>query len=82
MGPRRQEPVPAAADDIEQLLLAGERALLVEGNPRAGRDWFEAAYLAAEQRGHAQTVARAALGMGGLWLDEHRTAAEVARVRV
>jgi len=64
------------------LLVAGERALLVEGNMRAGRDWFEAAYVAAERRGDARAMARAALGMGGLWLDERRTAADVARVRV
>lgn len=72
----------AADYDVEGFLLAGERALLVEGNLRAGRRWFDAAYRGAEHRGDARAMGRAALGLGGLWAHEHRTAAEAAMVRV
>jgi hypothetical protein len=81
-GAQRQKAASAAEDDVEELLLAGERALLVDGSMRQGRNWFDAAYRAAERHGDPQAMARAALGLGGLWLNEQRTAADVARVRV
>jgi hypothetical protein len=43
--------------------------------------WFDAAYREAECRGDERGMARAALGLGGLWVHEHRTAADAARVR-
>jgi hypothetical protein len=51
------------------------RAQEVEGDLRAGRDWFEAAYQEADRTGDPGLMARAVLGLGGIWLHEHRTAA-------
>jgi hypothetical protein len=72
---------PAGRDDVGPALLAGERALFVEGDLRAGRTWLDAAYREAESRGDARAMARAALGLGGLWVHEHRTAGDAAMVR-
>ncbi len=58
----------------------GEQALLVQGSLRASRPWFDQAYREAEQTGCPRTMARAALGMGGLWVQERRLAAEAAAV--
>ncbi|MDX6322981.1 MAG: hypothetical protein QOF52_2839, partial [Propionibacteriaceae bacterium] len=49
-----------------------ERALLVEGSLLASRAGFEAAYAAAEAGARYEEMARAALGLGGLWVHEHR----------
>jgi hypothetical protein len=62
-------------------LLSGEHALYAEGSLRAARRWFDVAYQEAEQQGDMDGMARAALGLGGLWVHEHRTAAEAAVVR-
>lgn len=70
---------PAARDDD---VLAGEHALYEDGDLRTGRKCFDAAYHEAERRGDPPGMARAALGLGGLWLHEHRTAADAAMVRV
>lgn len=67
--------------NVEFALMAGERALAVEGNLRDGRRWFDAAYLAAHRLGNGPAMARAALGLGGVWVHEHRTAADAALVR-
>ncbi|MEU7859292.1 hypothetical protein [Nonomuraea sp. NPDC049141] len=71
----------AVRDGIEMSLLSGEHALYVEGSLRAARRWFDVAYQEAEQQGDTDGMARAALGLGGLWVHEHRTAAEAAVVR-
>ncbi|WP_308168144.1 hypothetical protein [Nonomuraea sp. NEAU-A123] len=71
----------AVHDGIEMSLLSGEHALYVEGSLRAARRWFDVAYQEAEQQGDMDGMARAALGLGGLWVHEHRTAAEAAVVR-
>ncbi|WP_433509031.1 hypothetical protein ACQP2T_34310 [Nonomuraea sp. CA-143628] len=71
----------AVHDDIEMSLLSGEHALYGEGSLRAARRWFETAHREAERHGDADGMARAALGLGGLWVHEHRTAAEAAAVR-
>ncbi|MFD0687807.1 hypothetical protein [Actinomadura fibrosa] len=78
---RGLEAAPAARDDAEASLVAGERALLDEGDLRTGRIWFDAAYREAERHGDAAGMARAALGLGGLWLHEHRLAAAAEMVR-
>ncbi|MEV0582114.1 hypothetical protein [Nonomuraea sp. NPDC050310] len=67
--------------DLEFTLKGGEHALHAEGDLRAGRRWFESAYRAAELGGDGEGLARAALGLGGVWVHEHRTAAEAAAVR-
>ncbi|MGW3345451.1 hypothetical protein ACWDA3_19240 [Nonomuraea rubra] len=67
---------------LEWTLLDGEHALLVKGDMRRARERFGHAYEQAEQRGEADALARAALGLGGMWVHEHRTAAAAATVRV
>jgi hypothetical protein len=59
-----------------------ERALLVEGSLLASRAGFEAAYAAAEAGARYEEMARAALGLGGLWVHEHRGAAAAAGVEM
>jgi DNA-binding SARP family transcriptional activator len=71
----RAAAVVTAPDDA---LAAGEHALLEDGDLRTGREHFETAYLRAERAGDAGALARAALGLGGLWVHEHRTAAASA----
>ncbi|MEV0595642.1 hypothetical protein [Nonomuraea cavernae] len=68
--------------EIELSLLAGEHAVHVEGDFQAGRERFDAAYREAARVGDGPGMARAALGLGGLWVHEHRTAAGGAMVRV
>ncbi|MCC5578849.1 hypothetical protein IMZ11_24795 [Microtetraspora sp. AC03309] len=68
-------------NDIESSLLAGEHALSVEGDLLAGRRWFDSAYREAERWGDGVAMAHAALGLGGLWVHEHRSAADSAMIR-
>jgi hypothetical protein len=76
------EMIPAMGEeDVEDSLQKGQHALFVDGSLRVARKWFEAAYQAAERRGDPLGLARAALGLGGLWVHEHRTIADAAMVR-
>ncbi|MFJ9786508.1 BTAD domain-containing putative transcriptional regulator [Amycolatopsis sp. NPDC101161] len=59
----------------DDALAAGEHALLEDGDLRTSREHFETAYRRAEQAGDADALARAVLGLGGVWVHEHRTAA-------
>ncbi|MFC5822797.1 hypothetical protein [Nonomuraea insulae] len=72
--------VPSCSD-LETALAQGERALFEHGDLRTARSWFDAAYRQAETCCEPQALARAALGMGGVWVFEHRTAAESETVR-
>jgi DNA-binding SARP family transcriptional activator len=74
-------PVLVAAPSADTLLARGASALLDDGDLRAGRRWFGAARRAAESTGDGEAMAHAALGLGGLWVHEHRTSAEAALVR-
>jgi hypothetical protein len=65
----------AAATSIECLLNQGRRALDEDGDPQAGRDWFEAAYRAAEASGDPVAMGEAAVGLAGLWVHGQRTTA-------
>ncbi|HEY6422065.1 MAG TPA: hypothetical protein VIY28_02200 [Pseudonocardiaceae bacterium] len=65
----------AVVEDAESFLAAGIRALEADGDLLASRRWLDAAYGAGERTGDALVMAKAALGLGGLWVDEHRTAA-------
>ena len=67
-------------DSVESLLHGGERALEVEGDLQASRRWFDAAYRAAETERDGAGMARAALGLCGLWVHEHRSVAGSALV--
>ncbi|MFF0520989.1 hypothetical protein ACFYTC_19945 [Actinomadura nitritigenes] len=62
-------------------LLAAEHALLVDGDPWTARGRFAAAYRQAERGGDPEMLARAALGLGGLWAQEQRTVADAAATR-
>ncbi|GIH94646.1 hypothetical protein ACFFMN_03010 [Planobispora siamensis] len=70
-----------AHGDVESSLMAAERALHAEGDLQTARWWFDLAYSAAERLGDGPAMARAAVGLGGVWLQEHRTAAEAATTR-
>jgi DNA-binding SARP family transcriptional activator len=71
----RASAVVTTPDDA---LAAGEHALLEDGDLRTGREHFETAYVRAERAGDAVALARAALGLGGVWVHEHRTAVAAA----
>jgi hypothetical protein len=76
--------VDGVTDMVEALLARGERAADLDGDLCASRRWFEQAYRAAERSGDPHAIARAALGLAGLWVHEHRTAADAelrARLR-
>jgi hypothetical protein len=74
---------PVELDDgVECSLLAGECALYVEGDMQTAGKWFEAAYRDAERQRDGRGMARAALGLGGLWVHGHRAAVDTAMVRV
>lgn len=68
----------AAAVVTDDALTAGEHALLEDGDLRTSREHFETAYVRAERAGDATALARAALGLGGVWVHEHRTAVAAA----
>src|SRR4051812_46323633 len=75
-------PVKASpVDDVESLLAAGNHLLVVAGDLRASRGTFDDAYRLAEHTGDPPAMAEAALGLGGLWVHEHRTAAASALLR-
>lgn len=57
-----------------------EHALHAEGRLAAARGWFDAACRESEAARCPQTVARAALGMGGIWVHERRLTAEAAGI--
>jgi hypothetical protein len=59
-----------------------EHALLVTGSLTDSRQLFGAAYRAAELADQPEELALAALGLGGIWVHEHRSAAECAAVRM
>ncbi|SEF23137.1 hypothetical protein SAMN05421837_10227 [Amycolatopsis pretoriensis] len=67
-----------AATALGELLRNGERALEADGDLRAGREWFDRAYRAAEAGCDGPGMARAALGLAGLWVHEHRSAPAAA----
>jgi hypothetical protein len=60
---------------VQDLLADGTRATFVHGDLRAGREHYEAAYGLARHHDDAAGMAGAALGLGGIWVHEHRTAA-------
>jgi hypothetical protein len=68
--------------DIEILLDEGSRALTENGDLRTGRQRFENAYHLAEQAGDVRSMALAALGLGGMWVHEHRTVAGAVELEV
>lgn len=70
---RRLELVADLADELQAALADGDRALNADGDLQASRGNFERAYQLAEEAGHVQAMALAALGLAGLWVSERRT---------
>ena len=68
------ESVAAATPSVEVLLSHGRRSLDEDGDARAGRLWFDAAYRAAEAVRDPVAMGEATLGLAGLWVHEQRTA--------
>jgi DNA-binding SARP family transcriptional activator len=68
-------------DELGALLAAGERTLLTDGNLVRSREAYERAFGLAQQDGDGDGMARASLGLCGLWVHEHRTAAGAAETR-
>ena len=62
----------ASGNYAESLVAAGAKALDTDGDLRASRHWFELAYRMAQSAGDPHVMAVAALGLGGLWTDQHR----------
>jgi hypothetical protein len=70
---RRLEVVHGLPDSLDAALAAGERALYDDGDLRVSRECFETAYQLAELAGDVHAMARAAIGLAGLWVSERRT---------
>jgi hypothetical protein len=62
------------------MLARGLTATFERGDLLEGRRWFDAAYRAAERARDTETMANAALGLGGLWVHEQRAVADAAIV--
>lgn len=63
------------------LLVDWANVVLLYGNLGEARVRFDRAASAAADEGDAVLLAKAALGLGGVWVNEHRTPAEQQRVR-
>lgn len=75
----RQPALEGERGDAVRLVLCGQRALHDLGDLQAAREWFRLACGAADRVGDAESLAEAALGLGGIWVHEHRTEAERAQ---
>lgn len=60
-------------ESVSSILAYATAALEGSGDLRGSRYWFEAAYAEAERTADALVMARAALGLSGLWVHEHRS---------
>jgi hypothetical protein len=61
-------------DELRFSLAAGNRALDVDGDLSASRNYFERAHQLAERSCDVRAMALASLGLAGLWVGERRTA--------
>jgi hypothetical protein len=59
----------------------GEHALWVQGFLGDARSWFERAFREAEATDEVDAMARAALGLSGLWVHEQRSVVDAAAVQ-
>ncbi|MFD8496677.1 hypothetical protein [Amycolatopsis sp. NPDC059657] len=73
-------PEGSARVEAGPLIDAGDYALHVEGDLKAARSWFSRAYALADEAGDGRLMAAAALGLGGLWVHEHRPVEAAAKV--
>ncbi|WP_181774953.1 hypothetical protein [Amycolatopsis pittospori] len=67
--------------EITDLLKAGDAALELTGDLSMARRCFGEAASRSDAAQDSQSLGRAALGLGGLWVHEHRSAADAARAR-
>jgi tetratricopeptide (TPR) repeat protein len=67
-------------NEAGKLVAEGERALYVAGDLAGARSVFFTAYELAEKAGSPRLLAEAAIGLGGLWVHEHRPAGDGAKV--
>ncbi|TMR22008.1 AAA family ATPase, partial [Nonomuraea zeae] len=74
---RAQARVPGP---VAPLLVERAEAVLLCGRLRDARTMFDEAAAAATREGDVDRLARAAIGLGGIWVDEHRTRIEWERV--
>jgi hypothetical protein len=77
---RVYRPSSEVADELQAALEAGVSAQGAAGDLAASRRSFERAYQLAEQAGQVQAMARAAVGLAGLWVREHRTVTGAVRL--
>ncbi len=70
---RRLEQVAGLSEELRGCLVDGDRALTDSGDLLASRESFGRAYELAERAGEPEAMARAVLGLGGLWVGERRT---------
>jgi hypothetical protein len=68
------------ASPVSALAVEQAECVLACGRLAAARPLFQHAARLAEQEGDPVTRARAALGLGGVWVSEHRLAADVERM--
>jgi hypothetical protein len=76
-GVHEQAGVP---DPVAPLLVEWAEAVLRCGRLTEARELFDRAAAAAMAEGDAVALARASLGLGGMWINEHRTRLEYERV--
>ncbi|WP_345579134.1 hypothetical protein, partial [Nonomuraea rosea] len=74
---RAQARVPGP---VAPLLVERAEAVLLCGRLRDARTMFDEAAAVATREGDVNRLARAAIGLGGIWVDEHRTRIEWERV--
>lgn len=71
----------ALREDAAALAVERAEAVLACGRLAEARPLFQAAARVAEHEDEPRALARAALGLGGIWISEHRLAEEAERVR-
>ncbi|WP_243866969.1 hypothetical protein [Actinophytocola oryzae] len=81
IGPVGVGPVGSRNRETGSLLARGAEALFGDGDLATSRELFEAAYAEAERTGDINGIAVATLGLGGLWVHEHRTLAGGGQLR-
>jgi hypothetical protein len=72
----------ALSGPLAELLVEWAEAVLACGRLAEARELFQRAACVAEAEGQAAALARAALGLGGVWVSEHRLSYEAERVAV